>query len=623
MRAFAVGEARRRSMTLDGGVGAELRATRAAVAARSLLLWDEHCSECAMPTCFATCSLYTPRQDFKCRRFERGIENLVVSEGSVPLMSIAFRHWGKLEAKGDGALVSGAGARFIEAIAPMGELIADEVPLSPRTRRRAGRGVDLLKALAARTASSRAAPDIFVLEVINPGQSPVGLTFTVKAETPGHPGLFQARADIRRGYNRVCFPAADILSRVGQSRPLLFQIEPFDTGGEAPSLLFGLVDFVSLRPGARLEETAQSTGSETPTASGAGKVKCVVWDLDNTLWSGTLIEDGPDTIRLNPKAAELIVELDRRGILNSIASKNSREEAEEVLKRFGLWEYFLQPQIHWNPKSGSLGAIASALNIGVDSLVFIDDQAFERSEVQSAYPSVETFDEGFIDEMLSHSRFDVIVTDESRRRRSMYQVEQVRQDALEGAAGDYAAFLRNCSIRLTIDDLDDRFLNRAFELTERTNQLNYSGVRLSRAELEGKMKSQDSRVLVLSVSDKFGDYGVIGVAVLDADSWTVECFFMSCRVQRKKVEHAFFEHLLRLGETHGRSTLSVRYKATPKNEPSRVVLEDEMMFHSGSPDGASRLFHLATTTTIPEGDIVNVEDRSRLSLPFRAVRAPA
>jgi FkbH-like protein len=621
MRAFVVDEAGRTSIDLEPDFAAELRQTRAAVAERSLLLWDEHCSECAMPACFATCSLYTPRQDFKCRRFERGIENLVMSEGAVPLMSIAFRHWGKLEARGDGVLVAGAGARLIEAIAPIGELLADRAPLSPRMRRRAGKGVDRLKALAARTASSRAAPDTFVLEVINPGPTPVGLTLTVKAEKPGHPGLFQARADIRPGYNRISFPAADILLRVGPSRPLLFQIEPVDAGEKGPSLLFGLVDFVRLRPGARLEQTAQSTGSATPAVPGATKVKCVVWDLDNTLWSGTLIEDGPDAVQLKPKAAALVVELDRRGILNSIASKNSREEAEEVLRRFGLWDYFLQPQIHWNPKSGSLGAIAAALNIGVDSLVFIDDQVFERSEVQSAHPSVETFDVDFIDEALTHPRFDVVVTDESRQRRSMYQVEQVRQEALEGAAGDYASFLKGCAIDLTVDDLDERFLNRVFELTERTNQLNYSGVRLSRAELEGKMKSPDNSVLVLSVSDRFGDYGVIGVALLNVDSWTVECFFMSCRVQRKKVEHAFFAHLLRLGGARGHANLRVRYKATPKNEPSRVVLEEEMMFRAGPPDGVSRLFELSTTSAIPDSDIVTLDDRSRLSPPLAAVRA--
>jgi FkbH-like protein len=183
---------------------------------------------------------------------------------------------------------------------------------------------------------------------------------------------------------------------------------------------------------------------------------------------------------------------------------------------------------------------------------------------------------------------------------------------LDETGGDYAAFLRGCDLRLVVTELDAGQMNRAFELTERTNQLNYSGRRLSRADLEAKLADRDSLILVLAVSDRFGEYGVVGVAVMNVDTWTVECFFMSCRVQRKKVENAFFGHLLAEGRRRGKPRLSIVYKPTAKNEPSREVLADEMKFRLVDTDG-DKLFQLETTDVIADDDIVRLEDSSRLA----------
>ena len=114
-------------------------------------------------------------------------------------------------------------------------------------------------------------------------------------------------------------------------------------------------------------------------------VKCVVWDLDNTLWRGVLLE-GPVTLR--PEIPTVIKTLDQRGILHSIASPNDHDVALAQVERFGLSEYFLFPQINWQTKSTSLATIADALNIGIDSLALIDDQAFEREEVRHVHLTV-------------------------------------------------------------------------------------------------------------------------------------------------------------------------------------------------------------------------------------------
>ena len=619
MHEFALGETRRTPVGLAPVVLEALRESRAAIESRSLLNWGEHCSECAMPECFATCSLYTPRSDFRCRRFDRGIEGrFAVGPGpGVPLMSVTFRRWGKLEATGDITLVRQEVVAVLEAGEPLLARVLDIGLFPLPMRRKALRAGDLAKEAAARVASRGDRPEHFLLEVINGGEAGVALTLTVKSATGLAPELFQAHGEAAPGYNRLLFPAADIIRRIGESGPFLFQVEPITVTAKMPALHFGVVDFVKLRAGAVLQATSTAApmpavSAVTPAAS-SSKVKCVVWDLDNTLWSGTLVEDGPDGVRLNPKAAALVVELDRRGILNSIASKNSGGQAEALLEHFGLAEYFLYPQIHWDPKSRSLQAIAKSLNIGIDSLVLVDDQMFERSEVQHAHPDVEVFDIDILDSMLDHPRFDVPVTAESGERRSMYKMEQARMAILDETGGDYAAFLRGCNLQLLVTELDASQMKRAFELTERTNQLNYSGRRLSRADLEAALADADRAVLVMAVSDRFGDYGVIGVAVLNLETWTVECFFMSCRVQRKKVENAFFSHLLDVGRRRGKPRLSIVYKPTPKNEPSREVLADEMKFQLVENGTEDKLFQMEATEVIADRDIVCLVDRSRLS----------
>jgi len=617
---FVPGETGRAATSLDPVSTREVLKTRRAVGSRSFLIWAEHCTECAMPDCYATCSLYTPRPDLKCRRIEGGIQGRELLEAGgtpVPLLEVAFRYWGKLEARGSMSVVNSRAATSL-SILDRQLAMAVSVPVVPDGLKPLACKIgNRLREAAVEGAATSARPDAFVMEVINPAEESVDLTFTVKPTGVGATSLFQRVVSARAGYNRILISASAIVERVGEEGDFLFQVEPRMAGLRTPRLTFGFLDFAVLDGAALPSPTtdiALPTTATAPGSSAAGrpKVKCVVWDLDNTLWSGTLIEDGPDKVSLNPRVAATIVELDRRGILNSVASKNSGGVAEEVLKRFGLAEYFLAPQIHWEPKSASLAAVATSLNIGIDSLVFVDDQAFERGEVAHAHPEVETFDVAEVDSLLGNPRFDVPVTEEARGRRLMYKVEESRMGVLRETGGDYAAFLRDCSIKLTISDLGAENLGRVFELTERTNQLNYSGRRLSRSELRALLGAEESVVLVLSVSDRFGDYGLVGAAIIDRASWVLECFFMSCRVQRKKVENAFFAHLRAVGERQRKGELSIVYAPTARNEPSREVLEDQLGFHRSTGERDSTLFHIPFGSSIPDADVVAVVDQSRL-----------
>ena len=159
--------------------------------------------------------------------------------------------------------------------------------------------------------------------------------------------------------------------------------------------------------------------------AGGQLVKLVIWDLDHTLWDGTLLEN--DTPALLAGLADVIVGLDQRGILQSIVSRNDFEAASAHLERLGILEYFLAPRISWAAKSGEVAAIAAALNIGMDCILFIDDQEFELAEVQHAHPEVRTLNARYAADLLQEPSLQpLVVTQDARRRRMMYLEDTAR-----------------------------------------------------------------------------------------------------------------------------------------------------------------------------------------------------
>ena len=157
-------------------------------------------------------------------------------------------------------------------------------------------------------------------------------------------------------------------------------------------------------------------------------IKCVVWDLDNTLWNGILLEG--DDLKLKPGIVNVIEELDQRGILHSIASKGVHEDAIRKLKEFKLEKFFLYPEINWNAKSQSIAKIQNKLNIGMDTLMFIDDQPFERDEVKSKHPAVTCIDADEYLNLISNPQLNPkFITQDSAKRRLMYVEDQRRKTA--------------------------------------------------------------------------------------------------------------------------------------------------------------------------------------------------
>jgi FkbH-like protein len=589
----------RTGLALPEAVRQQFQAFRDQVTHRSAVVWGEHCTECAFPSCYSSCAFYTPREDLHCRRFENGIERATdPTARDLNLARIVFRRWGKLEGHGPLGMKPARSARRFEGLDAG---LTPALRLAPR--RLADKAVWRLNSakhgLAGR-GEPIAAQDQFVVEAWHDGAEPVPFTLTFLPSGEASDRLFQTAISLAPGYNRVSIRGADIAARVDLSQPYLVQLEPVVES--PPPIVFGLLDFVRV-------EAAAAAQPAAPTAAGATvrpKVKCVVWDLDNTVWRGTLAEDGVEGLTPFPEAVEAIKALDARGILNSIASKNDREPALEALARFGLLDYFVFPQISWNPKSDAIRAIAKAIDIGADTFVFIDDQPFERGEVETFLPEVEVLPDSAIPGLLQRPRLDVPVTAESAQRRLMYKTEEQRQAAFDETASDYNEFLRGCDIRLTVAPLSAPTILRVFELSQRTNQLNVSGRRYTREELEAMVANgAGERTYVLSCADRFGDYGIIGFCVLDPQTRAVESFFMSCRVQRKRVENAFFG-LLSAELAEARVDLvRIGYCKTAKNGAA-VRMLSELGFEYEAQDDEHGVFLRRSDAPVADADIVTV-----------------
>jgi len=283
-----------------------------------------------------------------------------------------------------------------------------------------------------------------------------------------------------------------------------------------------------------------------------GRIKCLVWDLDNTLWDGVLLEDGEVTVR--PSVVAHVRRLDRMGILHSIASKNDRQAAVEKLRELGLDNLFLYPQINWNAKSESIRQIAKALNLGLDAFAFVDDQEFERAEVAHGVPQVTCVDVAALDDALARPEFRPrFVTDESAQRREMYRA-QIARDEVEGEfVGTNHEFLASLGMSFTIEPARREDLQRAEELTVRTNQLNSTGRTYSYDELDALRESPDHLLLVASLTDRFGSYGKIGLALVEKGErvWWLRMLLMSCRVMSRGVGMVLLNHIMRLAAQAG------------------------------------------------------------------------
>jgi FkbH-like protein len=567
------------------------------LAARTLISWGEHCTECGWPTCYSTCDLYEAREDLKCRRFVDGMVRLDCVEAlNGYLLKISFKRWGKLWARGNFKLYSTLRAERMERRDHWISDTLHHLPLPAGIKRTVSlKRYAVKKRLANQGAPDGPEPSSFLLECYNPQPVTVRLSLTIRSLHSAlsgplsslvqlAPGFrrsreltestipFQKLIDVPSGLHRSRIPFAEIAPFVTLRSPFSIDITPNDVD-DGITLYFGAMDFVK-------EDVL-------PTAKEPRTLKCVVWDLDNTLWNGVLVEDGLDKLRLRPGVAEVIRELDQRGILQSVASKNNLEEAVAALRRFQLDTYFLYPQISWGPKSEAIKAVAKSLNIGIDSLLFIDDSEFELQEVRAACHGVKVLNARDYLRLPEMDEFRVPVTAESASRRQMYQVERDRQASATRFGDDYLAFLRSCDIKLRITRLGAENIERVYELTQRTNQMNFSGNRYDRDVLKAVMDASHLDTYVMTCEDRFGSYGVIGFSIVDSREPRLTDLMFSCRIQSKRVEHAFLAYVIRKYRRNAATGFMANYRRTARNAPSGRVFGDLGMQETAATDGVS------------------------------------
>lgn len=298
----------------------------------------------------------------------------------------------------------------------------------------------------------------------------------------------------------------------------------------------------------------------------SGKVnKALIFDCDNTLWSGILGEDGEDGIKMGGTTSKgkpfeavqsMAAALARQGVLIGLCSKNNAADVEEVLEKHRDQvlknEFITIKKINWSDKASNLKDMAEVLNIGTDSFVFVDDSEFELGLINKELPAVKTFSVN-TKSYLYPSDFNEIVnhfyrlnrTEEDLKKVQMYK-DQAKRESSKEAFVDIQDYLNSLEIEIEIFRDETSLIPRMAQLTQKTNQFNLTTKRYSESEIESMLLSKSFRLYALSVKDKYGDSGITGLAIVEVKDETanIDSLLMSCRIIGRNIEYRFLDYIL-------------------------------------------------------------------------------
>lgn len=337
--------------------------------------------------------------------------------------------------------------------------------------------------------------------------------------------------------------------------------------------------------------------------------KVIALDCDNVLWKGVCGEDGAMGIELTPAHLMLqrfMVEQVEAGMLVCLCSKNAEQDVldvfdtrpDMVLKR----EHLVSWRINWNGKAENLVSLAQELGLGLDSVVFIDDNPVECAEVRGRCPGVLTLQlpeksdafGSFLDHTWAFDR--TATTGEDRKRTALYQ-QGAERARFRDQAVSLQAFIDGLDLRVEVADAADDDLPRVAQLTERTNQFNFTTLRRSQAEIREFLRRDGAGCRVVRVSDRFGDYGLVGAVLFTTgpDRLTVDTFLLSCRVLGRGVEHAVLAAVAATAVARGKQTVELVFRPSPKNEPARNFLASLQSDRSGDAGSAEGSYTFAAS----------------------------
>ena len=322
--------------------------------------------------------------------------------------------------------------------------------------------------------------------------------------------------------------------------------------------------------------------------------KCIVLDLDNTLWGGIIGEDGFDNIKLgdNPVGRSFVefqkrlLALNQRGIILAINSKNNFDDAIEVIKKHPNMilreNNFACVKINWDNKVTNLHKIAEELNIGLDSMVFFDDEPINQEYVRESLPGVLVIDlpkdsSQYAQIITEMKEFDILkITEEDTKRSDMYLGQKKRKE-LENKVGDFNEFLKQMNIEVSVQKANSFSIPRISQLTLKTNQFNLTTKRYQEEEISKFSSSDDKIVECVQVNDKFGDNGITGTYIIEKknnEEWIIDTFLLSCRIMGRGVEEMMMNQIIEKARLSGIKKIKGEFIPTAKNKPAENFYED-------------------------------------------------
>ena len=322
--------------------------------------------------------------------------------------------------------------------------------------------------------------------------------------------------------------------------------------------------------------------------------KCIVLDLDNTLWGGVIGEDGFDNIKLgdNPVGHSFIefqkrlLALNQRGIILAINSKNNFDDAIEVIQKHPNMiikeNNFACVKINWDDKVVNLQKIAEELNIGLDSMVFFDDDPINQEYVRESLPEVLVVDlpkdsSQYAQIITEMKEFDVLkITEEDTKRSGMYLGQKKRKE-LENKVADFNEFLKQMNIEVSVQKANNFSIPRISQLTLKTNQFNLTTRRYQEEEVLKFSSSNDKIVECVQVSDKFGDNGITGTYIIEKknnEEWVIDTFLLSCRIMGRGVEEMMMNQIIEKAKLSGIKRIKGEFIPTAKNKPAENFYEE-------------------------------------------------
>jgi amino acid adenylation domain-containing protein/FkbH-like protein len=312
--------------------------------------------------------------------------------------------------------------------------------------------------------------------------------------------------------------------------------------------------------------------------------KVIVSDCDETLWKGVCAEVGPDGVEVDAGHRALqafLVRKQAEGMLLCLCSKNIEADIDQVFRRSMPLkpEHIIARRINWQPKPENLRSLAAELQLSLDAFIFIDDNPLECEQMRSACPEVLTLQlpaaediPGFLRHVWPFDKQQF--TEEDRRRTALYRENQERESFRQHAP-TLESFLAGLQLEIHIAAISPEQLTRVAQLTQRTNQFNFTNIRRSEAELARLLQAGEQECLSVQVKDRFGDYGLVGAMMFRCgpDALQVDTFLLSCRVLGRGVEHAMLRHLGEVARSRSLSRLDLEFVASKRNAPALAFLQ--------------------------------------------------